>query len=95
MSDVRDYLALFDVDDDQLGFVIGPRVDEYAETVGVEINVRMLEEQEDSIYGIDGTYTYDGATLEHFLVEIYPELIEQFEETFEDSRLQYYESETG
>jgi len=66
LTEVNDYVNLFDVDEDEIGLVMGPRIHGETGELMLEINVRMLEEQEDGLYGIDGTYTYEGVTVERF-----------------------------
>lgn len=61
--------------------------------IELEINIRVLEETEDDIYGIDGSYPYDDVSFEEFFGQIYPNLIKELEETFHSSQLQYYQPE--
>lgn len=70
--------------------VIGPRVYEETDAVILEINVRNLDREEQGLESIDGVYTYEEATLDEFLTEIYPETVDRFEQTFAEAELQYY-----
>lgn len=70
--------------------MLGPRITE-DEELGIEYSIRVLEgEMEDDIT-IDGSYQLDGISFETVMEEVYPALIDQFEERFPDAEIQYYE----
>lgn len=73
-----------------MGIVFGPRVNDQIPAIELEVNVRVLENDEAVVTGIDGVYLYEGASLTTFLDDVYPDVISQFEDAFEDAQLQYY-----
>lgn len=44
---------------------------------------------------MEGRYTFQGASVDTVLDDIYPALVERFEDEFEDAELQCYDSENG
>lgn len=70
--------------------MLGPRV--YEEDLYLEVNVRVLEGEDTSVYAIDGIYAYDGVEGAEFLDEVYPWVLAQFEEKLGDAQLQYFDS---
>lgn len=70
--------------------VIGPRTNPEYDIVELEINIRILDGEE--LYAVDGTFTSEKDRTT-YLDEIYPELINRFEENFPESQLQYYKPE--
>ena len=89
MLQVEEYLELLDIDTERLGLVIGPRFDAEPGEVELEVNLRILDDEE-AIYGVDGVFTYEMDWLE-YMEEVYPALIDRFGEAFPHSQLQYYD----
>ena len=87
---IEEYLDLCGLEKEQVGLVIGPRLYEEPPEIELEVNVRVLDDEEGD-YEIDGVYTYSELTPEEFLEEVYPVQITRFEEEFEDAELQYYQ----
>jgi hypothetical protein len=89
---IEEYLETFGIGKDQIGLVIGPRIDAECGTVQLEVNLRVLEDEED-LYAVDGVFAADEDDWIDYLDEVYPTLIDRFEEEFSESQLQYYEPE--
>jgi hypothetical protein len=88
---IEEYLETVGVDKDQVGLVIGPRLTAENEAIQLEVNLRVLNDEE-AVYATDGVYTSDN-NWEKYLDEVYPRLINRFEQKFPESQLQYYEPE--
>jgi hypothetical protein len=88
---IEEYLETVGVDKDQVGLVIGPRLTAENEAIQLEVNLRVLNDEE-AVYATDGVYTSDN-NWEKYLDEVYPRLIDRFEQQFPESQLQYYEPE--
>lgn len=55
------------------------------------MNIRILEGRDQDLYAIDGRYPYQDVAWDEFIEGTYPDLVDGFEETFPEARLQYYE----
>lgn len=76
---------------EQVGMVVGPRVNEELRGVDLEVNIRVLDGDDKALYSIDGVYSFKEMQMDQFMDEIYPSFIEDLEETFSESQLYYYE----
>lgn len=85
------YLDVLDIDHRHVGIIFGPRINEHISRVDLEVNIRFPEADRNELYAIDGLYTYEESSLDEFLAETYPQIIEEFEERFPDAQLQYYD----
>ena len=74
--------------------MVGPQLDEEDLAIELQINIRVLEGDDSAVYAIDSVYSYEWMPATEFMDEIYPEIIEDLEESFADSQLQYYRPET-
>lgn len=71
--------------------VIGPRLNEDHSCIELEVNIRVLEGDDEAVYAIDSIYAYEQVPTTRFMDEVYPRIIDELEESFEDSQLQYYQ----
>lgn len=71
--------------------MLGPRVNEEESTIEITYSIRVLEGEYTDQVEIDGCYQLDGLDAETVMDELYPALVDQFEEAFPDAELQYYE----
>lgn len=85
---VEEYLELVALDEAEIGMVIGPRFDAEHEKVELVINLRVLNDGED-MYAVDGVFTHE-SNWPVYCDEVYPQLIERFEDRFPESQIQYY-----
>lgn len=85
------YLDLLNIDSRHVGIVFGPRINEDVSGVDLDVNVRFPGADRNELYAIDGLYTYEEVSLDKFLTETYPRVVDEFEERLSDAQLQYYE----
>lgn len=76
---------------DNIGIVLGPQVDEETPAIEITYSVRVLEGDQAGICEIDGSYTFEDISVGTVLDEIYPEIVRQFEKTFEEAEIQSYD----
>jgi hypothetical protein len=84
-------LELCDVEKEDIGIVLGPQINEEVPAIEITYSVRVLETGREGRYEIDGSYTLGGVDASTVLNEVYPEVVRQFEEAFEESELYYYQ----
>jgi len=84
-------LELCDVEKEDIGIVLGPQINEEVPAIEITYSVRVLETDRAGRYEIDGSYTLGGVDASTVLNELYPEVVRQFEEAFEESELHYYQ----
>ena len=71
--------------------MIGPEIAESYEAVEVSYSIRVLDESYSSRHEIDGRYRFLELEADTLLEEIYPEIVERFEDEFPDAEIQSYE----
>jgi len=86
---IEEYLEITGLEKADIGLVIGPRIDAKEDTVNLEINLRVLDD-EDAMYSVDGVYATEKDWIE-YLDEVYPVLLDRFKEEFSESELLYFE----
>lgn len=89
------YLDLVDVEKDEIGILLYPDVGFNWRNYWMEINysVHVLEGEHEGEYEFEHTYVYPLLDTKKIFEETYPEMVEQFEEAFTESQLQYYDYE--
>lgn len=89
---IEEYLATYGLEKDRIGIVVRPRLNDNLLAIKLEVNIRVLEEDDKAVDAIDSIYSYDPVPVTQFIDEVYPAIIDKFEDVFIDARLQYYQS---
>ena len=84
-------MELCDVEKEDIGIVLGPQINEKVPAVEITYSVRVLEGKDTGAYDIDGTYLVESSDTARVIEELYPEIVRQFEDTFEEAQIQSYE----
>lgn len=88
-ADVQEHLEFYGVEPSDIGILLGPEFED--EKLIVFYHIRVIEDRYDFDVRMDGKYIPDNHAAIEVYDEDYPEIIEQFEDTFPDAELQYYE----
>ena len=73
--------------------MIGPEIDEAYEAVEVSYSIRILDDSYSGRHEIDGKYRFPEVEAEIVMEEVYPQIVERFEDEFPNAEIQAYELE--
>jgi len=82
-----DPFRALNIDESDMGMLVGPRYDDGEEVWKIEVNVRTMIEGYDA--DLDVEYSFDDLVAGDVVDEIYPEFIESLEERYGKMQLQY------
>lgn len=93
MRHIEEYVESWDVEEDELGILVAPYMEPEREFEPLEImyHVRVLDGEHQGRYQLDGRYTFEDADFPTILSELYPDIVDQFENAFEDAEIHYYD----
>ena len=82
-----DPFRALDIDESEMGMVIGPRYDDEEEVWKIEVNVRTMIDSYDA--DLDVEYSFEDLVAGDVVDEIYPEFIDSVEQKYGEIQLQY------
>jgi len=82
-----DPFRALDIDESDMGMLVGPRYDDEEQVWKIEVNVRTMIEGYDA--DLDVEYSFEELVAGDVVDDIYPELIEQIKGRYGEMQLQY------
>lgn len=90
---IEQWLTVFGIKNEDIGIIIGPETVQSQDAIKITYSVRVLNDNYSGRYEIDGSYTFPDVEAETVIEDIYPQMIESFENHFGEANIQYYDSD--
>lgn len=93
LEQIDAWLATFGIDHADIGILIGPEWVESQNAIQISYSIRVTDGDYPGRHEIDGSYTFSDTDAETVLTDIYPAIVDEFEQRFHNADIHSYRYE--